>query len=202
MINTLIFDFGDVFINLEFDARKKAFSNLGLNQWTSELEDLNKNYEIGKISELQFITELQKSIPNASLEDIKKAWNSVLGDFPLERLEFLQNLKGNYRLFLLSNTDSTHIDRFEHKFGLSFTRDFYCCFEKVYFSFELGMRKPDAEIFNYLIKKHELSAKRTLFIDDKEENTIAAQKLGLNTWNLQVGQETVTDLFKNKIINS
>jgi putative hydrolase of the HAD superfamily len=119
-------------------------------------------------------------------------------DFPLRRLEFLQKLTKKYRLFLLSNTDSIHIDTFERDNGLSFTRDFYMCFEKVYFSFEMGMRKPDAEIFEYLIKNHELSPKRTLFIDDKKENTDAALLLGLQVWNLKVGQEDVVDLFKKK----
>ncbi|MNE50252.1 D-glucose-1-phosphatase [compost metagenome] len=62
------------------------------------------------------------------------------------------------------------------------------------------MRKPNAEIYNYVLNKHELSAKRTLFIDDKKENTDAAQSLGIQVWNLQVGQEDVVDLFEKKII--
>jgi putative hydrolase of the HAD superfamily len=84
--------------------------------------------------------------------------------------------------------------------GISFYSDFYQCFEKVYFSYELGMRKPDPEIFNYLIDVLELSPKRTLFIDDKKENTDAAAKLGIQIWNLQVGKEDVVDLFDKKII--
>jgi putative hydrolase of the HAD superfamily len=83
---------------------------------------------------------------------------------------------------------------------MTFYRDFYKCFEKVYFSFELGMRKPESEIFNYIIKKHELSPKRTLFIDDNGENTAAAAAVGLQVWNLQVGKEDVVDLFDKKLI--
>ncbi|MGK4567291.1 HAD-IA family hydrolase [Flavobacterium sp. 3HN19-14] len=78
--------------------------------------------------------------------------------------------------------------------------DFYQCFEKAYFSFELGLRKPDEEVFNYIINKHELSPKRTLFVDDRKDNTDAAAKLGLQVWNLQVGEEDVVDLFDKKII--
>jgi putative hydrolase of the HAD superfamily len=105
-----------------------------------------------------------------------------------------------YRLFLLSNTDAMHIEKFQHKAGMSFYRDFYQCFEKFYFSFEIGMRKPDVEIFNYVIKKHNLSPKRTLFVDDKKENTDAAKAAGLEVWNLQVGQEDVVNLFEKKIL--
>jgi len=110
------------------------------------------------------------------------------------------SLSKKYRLFLLSNTDSIHIETFENRSGISFYSDFYQCFEKVYFSFEIGMRKPNADVFQYLIKKHELSPKRTLFVDDKKENTDSAASLGFNGWNLQVGQEDVVDLFEKNII--
>jgi len=198
MINTIIFDFGDIFINLDKEAPINGLKKLGLNQWNEDLNQLNLQFEKGQISEENFLLGIQKHVPNASFDEILIAWNSILLDFPLRRLEFLQKLTKKYRLFLLSNTDSIHIDTFELENGLSFTRDFYMCFEKVYFSFEMGMRKPDAEIFNYLIKNHELSPKRTLFIDDKKENTDAALALGLKVWNLQVGQEDVIDLFKKK----
>ena len=125
----------------------------------------------------------------------------MLGDFPLERLEFLQSLKGKYRLFLLTNTDMIHIEHFEHKEGMSFTRDFYNCFEKVYYSYELGIRKPNVEVFKMLLHKHELSPRRTLFVDDRKDNTDAAASLGIEVWNLKVGEEVVTDLFTKKIIS-
>lgn len=109
-------------------------------------------------------------------------------------------LSKKYRLFLLSNTDSIHINTFEQRVGTSFYSDFYQCFEKVYFSFEMGMRKPDSEIYLTLLNKHELQPKRTLFIDDKKENTDAAQALGIHVWNLQVGKEDVVDLFEKEIL--
>ncbi|UQD57652.1 HAD family phosphatase [Flavobacterium sp. K5-23] len=200
MINTIIFDFGDIFINLDKQATTEALKKLGLKEWNEDLDYLNIQFEIGKISEDNFLLGIQKHIPNASLEEIKKAWNAILLDFPLHRLEFLQLLSKKYRLFLLSNTDAIHIETFEQNNGSSFYGDFYHCFEKVYFSFELGMRKPEAAIFNHLIKEHELSAKRTLFIDDKKENTDTALALGFQVWNLQVGKEDVVHLFDKNII--
>ena len=161
---------------------------------------MNDLFERGKITELQFIESFQKYIPEADMLDIRKAWNSVIGEFPLYRLEFLQMLSTKYRLFLLTNTDAIHISRFEHMAGISFFSDFYQCFEKVYYSFEMGMRKPEPEIFNYILKKHDLSPKRTLFVDDKKENTDAAAALGIQVWNLNVGQEDVVDLFEKKIL--
>ena len=162
---------------------------------------MNEELEKGKISEVQFMIGLKKIIPNATIDELRLAWNSVLLDFPLRRLEFLELLKNNYRLFLLSNTDEIHIAKFEHKVGITFAREFYQCFEKVYFSYEIGMRKPDPEAFNYIINKHDLSTKRTLFIDDKKENTDVAASLGMQVWNLIPGEEDVTQLFDLKIIS-
>lgn len=201
MINTIIFDFGDIFINLDFEAMENAMKSLGLKEWNDDLEKLNYKFEKGKIKEEEFLKGIRNYIPNASLEEIKKAWSKVLLDFPLYRLEFLQNLSHNYTLFLLSNTDSIHVEQFEHIVGESFSRDFYQCFEKVYFSFEIGQRKPEPEAFNYIINKHELSVKRTLFVDDKKTNTDVAESLGLQVWNLQVGEEDVVELFDKKIIS-
>ena len=200
MINSIIFDFGDIFINLDKEGTANEFKKLGLENFNPEIMKRNDLFEKGQISEIAFLESFQKFIPDASTDEIKIAWNRIIGDFPLYRLEFLQLLSKKYRLFLLSNTDAIHIDTFQHKAGMTFYRDFYQCFEKVYFSFELGMRKPEPEIFNFLVQNDNLDPKRTLFIDDKKENTDAALALGFKVWNLQVGKEDVVHLFDKKII--
>jgi putative hydrolase of the HAD superfamily len=196
MINTIIFDFGDIFVNLNKEASIEAFRKLGLEDLNEELVHLNDQFEKGKITETQFLDGFRKYLPDVSVDSIRAAWNLVIGDFPLERLEFLQMLCGKYRMFLLTNTDEIHIAHFEQQVGPSFSGDFYRCFEKVYYSYEMGMRKPDVEIFKHIIRKHDLSPKRTLFIDDKKENTDAAKEAGLQVWNLQVGEEDVLHLFE------
>jgi len=200
MIDTIIFDFGDIFINLDKEATISGLQKLGMKEWNSEFDRLNLMFETGDISHDDFLAGFQELLPDASIDEILKAWNGVLLDFPLYRLEFLQMLSKKYRLFLLSNTDSIHIETFENKSGVSFYSDFYQCFEKVYFSFEIGMRKPNPEVFQYLINKHELSPKRTLFVDDKKENTDSAAVLGFHIWNLQVGKEDVVNLFEKDIL--
>ena len=200
MIEAIIFDFGDVFIDLNKQAIETEFKKLGLTAWHDDLDALNKRYEIGKIDELEFMQGFQKHLPNADLPEIRAAWNSILGDFPLYRLEFLQMISSKYRLFLLSNTDHTHIEKFEHDEGQTFARDFYSCFEKVYFSYEIGLRKPDENAFKYVINNHNLNPKKTLFVDDKKENTEMAEKLGFQVWNLQPGIDDVVELFDKKII--
>lgn len=201
MVNTIIFDFGDIFIDKDKKAREDALAKLGLTQWNENHEKLERKMETGKIKEEGFLKGLQVDIPNASLDQIRDAWNEGIGEFPLYRLEFLQKLSENYRLFLLSNTDPIHIEKFEHDAGASFYSDFYQCFEKVYFSHEIGVRKPDEEAYYYLINKHEVQPKRTLFVDDKDFNTKAAEALGFQVWTLKVGEEDVVDLFEKKVIS-
>lgn len=200
MVNAIIFDFGDIFLDKNSEAKDNALKSLGLKEWTEELDNLEKRFETGKIKEDGFLKTLKLHIPNATTAQIRNAWNEGIGEFPLYRLEFLQKLAPNYRLFLLSNTDPIHIEKFEHDAGASFYSDFYQCFEKVYFSHEIGVRKPEAEAYHYLINNHDIQPKRTLLVDDKKFNTDAAAELGFKVWTLNPETEDVTDLFDKKII--
>jgi glucose-1-phosphatase len=201
MVNTIIFDLGDVFLNKNKQAKVDAFAAIGLNGWSDALEALEKKFETGKIDSEAYLKGIQPFTNNASLDAIKDAWNAGIDDFPLYRLEFLQKLAPNYRLFLLSNTDPIHIEKFEQDVGMSFYSDFYQCFEKVYFSHEIGVRKPSEEAFTCVTANHDIQPKRTLVVDDKKFNTDAAEALGFRVWNLQKGTEDVTDLFDKKVVS-
>jgi len=58
----------------------------------------------------------------------------------------------------------------------------------------MKMRKPDTEIFEFVLKENNLIAEETLFVDDTKENTDAAAELGIQTWNLKVGKEDIIAL--------
>lgn len=195
MIKNIIFDFGDIFINLDKEGLHNALQSLGIKEWNSELSQLNESFEKGACSEEFFVSGIGKHSSNKNLEEIKISWCTILGDFPLHRLEFLEKLKPQYRLFLLSNTDAIHIAHFKETVGIEFYNRFYNCFEKVYFSFEMSLRKPQPEIYNQVLADNNLVVSETLFVDDKKENTDAAEKLGIQVWNLQVGTEDVVNLF-------
>jgi putative hydrolase of the HAD superfamily len=128
-----------------------ALKKLGLTEWSSHIDTLNFNFEKGLISRADFLIALNQSVPGATPQEVLDAWNAVLLDFPLYRLEFLEKLSKKYPLFLLSNTDSIHINHFKETNGDAFCNRFYNCFQKVYFSYDLGQRKPELEIYNYVI---------------------------------------------------
>ena len=196
MIETIIFDFGDVFINLDKQATPLGLKKLGLEKWSTQIDSLNFNFEKGLISKIDFLDGLNNLVPNAKHKEVLDAWNSVLLDFPMYRLKFLEKISKKYQLFLLSNTDSIHINYFKDRNGDDFYNRFYNCFEKVYFSYDLGMRKPDEEIYNFVTKENNLNPKSTLFIDDNFDNIEGAKKTGLQVWHLLKGKEDVIELFE------
>lgn len=197
MIKNIIFDFGDIFINLDKDIIFRAIERFGgsLNL-EPEILALNKDYETGKISSENFISQLSKVYPQATSDDIIDIWNGMLLDFPDKRLQFLEELakENNYRLFLLSNTNALHIEAVVRKIGIKKYNRFRNAFEKFYLSHEIHLRKPNANIYNFVLQENGLKAEETFFIDDTKENTDAAKNLGITCWNLQVGKEDITQL--------
>ncbi len=200
MIKNIILDFGDVFINLDKEVIFREIPKWGGNGLTRELMALNENYEVGSISSEEFINQLQSAYPRASAVQIKAVWNAMLLDFPDERLEFIEALaqENQYRLFLLSNTNALHIPYVERIMGTQKYLRFKNSFEQFYLSHEIHLRKPNAEIFQFVLEENDLLAKETFFVDDTLENTEAAEKLGIHTWNLKVGQEDILQL-KSKL---
>lgn len=188
-IKNIIFDLGGVIINLniqktisEFNTLSpKAFESIYTQLQQTELFDL---FDKGKISESHFFSQLQKEInTTATLPQLTNAWNAMLLDFPKHRLDLLLNLKSKYRLFLLSNTNETHITEFEKTLYQTHNhKNLEPFFEKVYYSCRMNMRKPDTEIFEYVLNENELNPHETIFIDDTKQHVEGALKTGIKAY--------------------
>ena len=198
MIRNIIFDFGDIFINLDKLAPFREMAKFGFTQLTPELDHLGKNYEMGLMETPDFLSAMQSIFPNTSKAQIQFAWNTIILDFPEHRLAFIEALKkkNQYRLFLLSNTNALHIAKVKESMGMERYQRFQNSFEKFYLSHELKMRKPDPSIYEFVMKENGLEAAETLFIDDTKENTDSALQVGINSWNLQVGKEDIVQLHE------
>jgi FMN phosphatase YigB (HAD superfamily) len=207
-IKNIIFDFGGVFINLDFSATIRAFKAAGIDNFDelyakAKQDSLFDDFEVGKISAAEFRDHIRKfSEKFVSDEVIDHAWNSLLLDFPNERKEWLFRLKNKYRLFLLSNTNEIHVNAFEkileRDHGKNFLPDI---FEKLYYSNRLGMRKPHAEIFSHVIKDNGLSLHETIFIDDTERHVKGAKEFGLKAYLLDLERQDVIGLT-GKVLSS
>lgn len=198
MIKNLLFDFGDVFINLDKVATIRTLSEAGHTEISPGIYPLIFQYEKGFLTSEEFTAKALEFFPDLSKDELVHAWNAIILDFPEYRLDFIRELAtgGNQRLFLLSNTNSLHIEKVKEEMGIRRYTLFRSCFEKFYLSHEIGMRKPESEVFEMILEQNSLTAPETLFIDDTLEHIESAAKLGFKTWHLKAGTEEVTELFK------
>ena len=201
-IKNIIFDLGGVIINLDTSRTISEFNKLSKQPFESIYNQKQQSpffdlYDKGQLSETDFINELYTATQSdAPISELKQAWNAMLLDFPIHRLDLLKKLKGHYRLFLLSNTNETHISEFEKAlYETHQYKNLEPFFEKVYYSCRMGMRKPDTEIFNFVLAENNLNASETLFIDDSIQHIQGA----LNTEiiaHLLPKEKDVEDLIK------
>jgi FMN phosphatase YigB (HAD superfamily) len=204
-IKNIIFDWGGVITDLHFDATKRAFHELGLSVFDEKVphDPLDKIFlplEVGRISSGEFRNSIRKlSSKILSDEMIDGAWNAMLGALPPERWKVLESARNIYRTFLLSNTNAIHLDYyFNYLQGIYGTYGYVHLFEKAYFSFELHLRKPNRDIFEYVLQDSRLIPKETLLIDDSFENIETALDLGLQAIHLKKPL-TLVDLFHNNL---
>lgn len=202
-IKNVIFDLGGVILNIDFTKTNEAFHNLGLPDFASyisqhHITDLFLDYETGKIDDLQFIDGVAAltDTPIGS-DQVVEAWNALLLDCPVERIELLKRIKPKFRTFLLSNTNAIHMTEYQKRLYDEQGVHLEDLFEKTYYSHVVKMRKPDAEIFELVLRENDLKPEETLFIDDTHTNFTEAEALGIQTFHLKHGMSiTDIDLFK------
>ncbi|WP_347922182.1 HAD family phosphatase [Pontimicrobium sp. SW4] len=200
-IKTIIFDFGDVFINLDKPAIERELFKLGVPKTISlDMYHIASEYEKGLISTEELTSYFTRKFPNIAKLDFIKAWNSIILDFPEHRLQFIEQLaiKNYYKLILLSNTNDLHIEKVIENMSLSRYKRFKNCFDKFYLSQEIHLSKPSNTIYEFVLNENNLAPSECLFIDDLKENTDAASKLGIHTWNLTPERDDITHLFTTK----
>lgn len=201
-IKNIIFDLGGVIINLDTAKTISEFNKLSKLPFEAIYTQLQQStvfdlFDKGLISESDFFEELKKATQStASKSELKQAWNAMLLDFPGHRLDLLKKIKSRYRLFLLSNTNETHVTEFEktlletHRY-----ENLEPFFEKVYYSCRMQMRKPDVEIFDFVLTENGLNASETLFIDDSPQHVLGALKTGISA-HLLPKEKEVEELLK------
>ena len=195
-IRNVVLDLGGVILELDVDRSIRALNVLGF----SGLEELDiifsrypffLEYETGRISSEQFLDAILSELGNHTpREKILHAWNAMILGFQPETISLLMELRHQYRIFLLSNTNALHEIYYNNQLhkdhGISNLKDI---FEKVYYSHDLKMRKPDHEIFRHVLADSRLDARETLYIDDTEVHVKAAGELGIRTYHLKKPQK-------------
>ncbi len=200
----IIFDLGGVLIDIDYQATEKAFIELGLKDFGEKYSQLNQSdlfdkLEIGEISAQHFINKILPFCPEGtSPNKIVAAWNAMLGEFPKEKIELLQQVKRRLPIYMLSNTNEIHIPKVYEAWGKVSDEPMSALFDKIYLSFEIGKRKPDVSTFEWVCYSLKINPETTLFIDDSPQHIEGAKKAGLQTFYYQSKTEFLE--FFNKLL--
>lgn len=192
-IRNIIFDLGGVILNIDPQLTVEAFRNLGWKDFFEERnqtlnKDLFYNLEMGQSSPEAFREKVRMNTKlDVSDIEIDIAWSAMLLDIPAERVRYLEGLKKDYNLYLLSNTNEIHRRIFHQKFEDNFGYSLFALFERNFYSHEMGLRKPNPQIFANAMEEAGLAPGETLFIDDMKDNTDAAQTTGMRVLNIEPG---------------
>lgn len=186
-IKNIVFDLGDVIINIDPPRTYQAFADLlecSLKEAYVKVDGAGffDRYDRGEFNDSEFLSfvraELGIEVSDALLMD---CWNALLLDIPKQRIERIQALSKKYNLYLLSNTTAIHIDAvndiLEQATGVADLKELFI---KTYYSFDMKMRKPDEEIYVTMLSDGNMIAEETVFLDDTLKNVEAANKVGIH----------------------
>ena len=195
-IENVIFDLGNVIVDLNMPRAEAMLQELaGLSFMHAKGKDLEifLQFESGLISEAIFLNYiLGKSPRSVQALDIIRAWNAMLGDIPLRRLQMMKELQDRYRVFILSNTNETHIrytrQHISTHYGAS---GFEAYVHHPFYSHDLKCRKPDAIIYEKVMEHAGIEPATTLFFDDHPDNIAAAQKAGIQAMLVDPNDEII-----------
>ncbi|WP_428660804.1 HAD family hydrolase [Runella sp.] len=194
MIKNIIFDLGDVILNIDVPRAAHSFAELS-NQSLEDVHlliqqnDVFKKFETGNLTPHAFRSLIRELFQSSDWSDhsIDTAWNSLLLDIPIDRIQKIQELaQKGYRLFLLSNTSSIHIDEVNAiLFRTAAIENLGHLFEKLFLSYEMGVMKPSPDIYKSVLSIAGIEADETLFLDDNLDNIRAAGECGIHTIHVQ-----------------
>lgn len=178
-----IFDLGNVIVDIDFKRVLGVWSNLsGVPLATlSERFKMGKPFELherGEISDEEFAQQLcEEMMIHLSYEQFAAGWQAIFIGQRDEVIEIMQRLRkeGN-RVVVLSNTNALHSTYWPERYPQVVESA-----DSVYLSQELGMRKPEVDIYRYVLEKEGVSAENTVFFDDNHDNIIGARALGITS---------------------
>ena len=187
MIKNILFDLGGVIVDIDMEKLTRGFYSLGMSKWflwlrKRTIKKYFSRYMCGTISTPDFVAWMKSHCGKKTTdEEVKDMFNSVLVALPDHVLGMIDQLHEQHPTYLLSNINDLHynavLDRWFGGERTNITQHF----DKVFFSHEMGLEKPDPEIFKQVIKESGIRPEETIFIDDTQENLDSAKRLGFQT---------------------
>jgi glucose-1-phosphatase len=204
-IKNILFDLGGVLYHIDYNLTIKAFEKLGIDNFHKHFSQQQQNnlfdrLETGRVSSEEFISEMKVLLPKCSDKQIIDAWNALLLEIPQENIQLLEKLSKKYKLYLLSNTNSIHIERINEQLYKKYNfKNLNPLFDTVFLSHEIGMRKPNTDTFEYVLDEAGINANETLFIEDSIQHIESANNVGIQT-RLWESNKPLSGLFPDKAL--
>lgn len=199
-VKNIVFDLGGVLLNIDPKKTIEAFTKLGMEQLVGD-NGLSYDHEIfylmeqGKVTPEEFRDGVRKLLPEKVTDSqIDDAWTAMLLDFPEIRVQLVKNLRDDFKIYLFSNTNAIHVEKYHSNFRKQHGFEVSTLFEKDFYSNEIGFRKPTSESFKEIIRLSGINAAESLFIDDSKANVEAAKASGLKGFWLEPGKK-IEDIF-------
>lgn len=184
MIKNLLFDLGGVIVDLCPERAVKSFEDVGLADAGKLLDPYAQTgvflqLEEGKITPEQFYERLRQHATRPVTDrELDEAFFSFIKGLPVRRLQALRQLRKRYKVYALSNTNRIMVDKMASRLFAQEGREMADYFDGMVLSYEVGVCKPDAEIFRIAIRQLGILPEETLFFDDSQANVDVARKLG------------------------
>ena len=200
-VDFVIFDLGNVLIDIDYQqAMNLMKSALPISMHekvdTCYAAEFHKAYEKGQLSSAEFRQEFRHYFQtNWSDAEVDYYWNSLLGSIPASRFDLVRQLKDQYQVGILSNTNEIHIEAVYAQLQAEHSLvNFDSIFDWVFYSHEMGLAKPNQDIYQQLLLELGTTANRVLFFDDLKANVEGAASIGIQA--VQVtGPTTIFDFF-------
>lgn len=179
-ITTVFFDIGGVLVNVEIQPMLEKISRatgimpeiIGQSMDGRALHALER----GEITFTDYYDTIVTALDcreALSYDDLRRLWLAVLQD-ETEVARHMPQVKKRARVWLLSNTNPMHLTQLAKKYRFMAQVDGWIA------SNEVGHRKPETEIYRAALRRSSTQAERSLFIDDREDNVLAARALGIH----------------------
>ena len=184
----VIFDFGNVIINIEFQRIYQTFAKFTskpiayIEKRITE-DQIFRRYESGQFTDEEFREVMRQTLGfPLSDHEVDTAWNAILLDIPTDRIDLIHKIRQKYPVFLLSNTNNIHItasnNYLKKTHGIN---SLDILFDRLFLSYEMGMWKPDTEIYYEVLRSINLEPKEVVFFDDNLQNIESAKAIGMQT---------------------
>lgn len=202
MIRNIIFDLGNVLVNVEYERFIESICKSGVSKesYMNFFKGGNYRllgYESGEIGTTEFIDKCKRGLGLNMSEDVfADSFNDMFSEIPsMSSLVRSLSAKGEYKLYLLSNTSPLHFEYIKTKY------DYINLLDDFALSYELKSLKPDDEIYKRTITRLGVDPKGSLFIDDLPENCKAAEKFGFKTICYDKNDHSRFELEFDQILN-